>query len=1137
MKKRILLLVSVVLALIAILSIVSCDNRPKYKVTLDLAGGTGIDTEYEVREGDKLEIGTPTREGYEFTNWYVGKGVVVWKLDTDVVTSDISLRAGWKQQREYGICPKTGQPHNYEVLEDTQPTCTTSGKYRERCVDCYDQGASTTRKALGHDIYKETVAPTCGAVGYTYECCKREDCSYEYRYGEKDPTGEHTWSGEALGATDGYRITVEPTKYTHGIEEEWCTICPATRTTPVTPLYTKTEIKNLVIGNYKYTGGKYTDAPFVNISGLAGTTASSYYTVCIGGNAADGNINSYWSANTLADGANFVGEWLELTFPKAYDIGALNFVMPNYTSWELGDECYVEFDVELKIDNNWVKVGTVSDKNGKAEGMNSAVLLEFSEPKTATALRAIVKHSTRYAPAMIYELEVLASTQSPTREPASLDGASSASVTGKWSEWVKGSGALIDGDPNSYWWTDWRHKTEGKKVYAELVFPKETFIAAAQFSSKVMSGYDGRTFSLQYWKEDPSNPEGGYFVEFGQYTNPAVGGMNKYENMDGVSCQFTKASDEQDKGAQCDVAIFTVDMEITTLKLRLELVREPIYWESKIFSFTPYTVKQIVNTDAEASYGGCLHEVLSETENVVAPTCLEAGYTVMRCGCGYETKSKATDAKGHSWGAYEGVTKSGSATIKTATCADCSATKTMSFNEETPIVSITQYLKNAPAVWSHTFDDGNYIDTYEWAIPIFEKYKMRATVVMAITYSDGFVAEWQKYFSTSNAFDLGSHSYNHGGYYSAGEASEASLLDDVNRAHYWFMHNFKGQRILGFAAPNGATSDSVGDYLAGFYVANRIGDSPVKNYNLPSELTNRVMWGRLNSYVSKNSQSEGEYTYVKKSEIESLLAGATDGDTTLNAFVNYMYNAETNRMQDDDRHDGTYWYNAETYVYEWLSTGSYNMHTETVIEKQKVKEIDPETGKEIEVEKDVEVIKEIYTFVADNSGDYIMVHSELGTYEKGINNILDVGGWSIDCIHTLGVTNQIWSSYNSTVSKLEFLKKARIWGASYTDAIMYLREYQQATVELKEMNDTTIKVSLTDTLDDYMFNHALTVKIDIPDDWTNVTVKQNGVEIPLILDLDEYYDDFAREACTIVDGFLYVDAVPDAGEIVVTVNK
>ena len=127
----------------------------------------------------------------------------------------------------------------------------------------------------------------------------------------------------------------------------------------------------------------------------------------------------------------------------------------------------------------------------------------------------------------------------------------------------------------------------------------------------------------------------------------------------------------------------------------------------------------------------------------------------------------------------------------------------------------------------------------------------------------------------------------------------------------------------------------------------------------------------------------------------------------------------------------------------------------------------------------------------------------------------------------------ITSSYVSTMSKYDYLKKQGLWVCSYTDMTQYLKESLSAHVETKEITNNSITLSLTDTQLDYMFNHALTIKVDIPDDWTSVTVMQGTKSIELVTSA-EYKDNMTVANCTIIDGFLYVDAVPDCGDIVIT---
>ena len=65
-----------------------------------------------------------------------------------------------------------------------------------------------------------------------------------------------------------------------------------------------------------------------------------------------------------------------------------------------------------------------------------------------------------------------------------------------------------------------------------------------------------------------------------------------------------------------------------------------------------------------------------------------------------------------------------------------------------------------------------------------------------------------------------------------------------------------------------------------------------------------------------------------------------------------------------------------------------------------------------------------------------------------------------------------------------------------------------------------------------MFDHALTIKIDIPDNWTNVVVKQGDRVIEQVT-LAEYKDDMTKVNCTISDGYIYVDAYPDSDNITI----
>lgn len=71
----------------------------------------------------------------------------------------------------------------------------------------------------------------------------------------------------------------------------------------------------------------------------------------------------------------------------------------------------------------------------------------------------------------------------------------------------------------------------------------------------------------------------------------------------------------------------------------------------------------------------------------------------------------------------------------------------------------------------------------------------------------------------------------------------------------------------------------------------------------------------------------------------------------------------------------------------------------------------------------------------------------------------------------------------------EYVADGRVWNAHYEDAIMYVSEAQSATVSATG-DDTAITVTLTDTLDNSIYNFPLTVRIIVPESWVaaNMTV-------------------------------------------------
>lgn len=1143
MKKRILVLLVVIACLICVLALASCNssstggnggNGQKYTITFMPNGGVieGADEDgtltIEVYDGDLIPEPTATKADSAVLGWFKGpKESDRWVFSTMKPTSDLTLTVYWR---------KTACDHEFEedATRSYPATCTTAGKAFLVCTKCGLESPETIKK-LDHDLKEEKIEATCSTAPYTRTYCAREGCDYEIKDVTGVATGDHQWSF--------YNVLYEATSYVPGKEVRYCEVCKKEIPYVIPPLKDSYDLSKLQIGNYTYTDSKYTNEPFVNITSFGGIYATSYYSICEAKNLGDGSPDKFWCADTLADGSKYTGDAIIITFDKKYDIGAINFILPVYSSWGLGDDCYVAYDISiLKDDGTWEKIDTVSDKDVKIIEVYGNLLYEFDEHITTSAIQLTVAHSSRYAPAMIYELEVMAKTNETERVSVSLNSSTTASISGRHNEYAGGADKLTDGSYTTAWQVGFdrphNHKPDG--IYAILDFSKEKFVASIQFATGLGNG---KKFELYYWENEE-------WVKIGAYEVKSNKGVYEYILDDGEYSSFGQTMNAGSIASPSNLGLITVDLDKYTSKVKLQLTADPQGWNSYIYSFEAFTVIQ--QAKGEEAYTGCNHPVLSNKVDTLA-TCDNAGYSTFECiNCGVKVRTDSVDALGHIWSEYTPIeeTTAGVVALKESSCSTCQQTRRKIYTPDYIDATITQYLNNAPAAWAQTFDDGNYISTYEWLIPKLQEYNYRATAVITIGMMSGYTDNWKQY-TNSGVIDLGSHSYNHMSIYS-GPLNEVAILGDVMKAHYWFMNSFSGQRILGFATPNGATSDATAEYVTGIMAANRNGG---QSYfiNKTEELISRKKWGNLGSYISKLEQSEGLFLFVKDGKFltdtkydAAFNPGGTFGrvenkwdstwqkDATVNsngAFVydeegniinpengyiaiklfggyrlisldeakeikpiNYVYDPETNRLQESTA-AGTYYYDEENYRYVWKESGSY---------------VDDGSGKLV--------------YDENNNNGYKLYHVALGTYEEGINKLLESGGWTIECLHGLSpsfdkTADYIQTTYTSTMRKFEYLKQTGIWVCSYTDIIQYQKEYQNADVKTTYRDDVKIELELTDTLDDIMFNHALTIKVDIPDTWENITATQNGEAIEFFIE----------------DGFAYVNAVPDQGTIVVAV--
>ena len=92
----------IVACIAVILIVVALDLRnPGFTITFDSKGGTDVMPQNQMY-GELLEVPEePTREGYEFSGWYVDYACSdAWDIETDTIETDITLYAGWEKISE-----------------------------------------------------------------------------------------------------------------------------------------------------------------------------------------------------------------------------------------------------------------------------------------------------------------------------------------------------------------------------------------------------------------------------------------------------------------------------------------------------------------------------------------------------------------------------------------------------------------------------------------------------------------------------------------------------------------------------------------------------------------------------------------------------------------------------------------------------------------------------------------------------------------------------------------------------------------------------------------------------------------------------------------------------------------------------
>ena len=139
-----------------------------------------------------------------------------------------------------------------------------------------------------------------------------------------------------------------------------------------------------------------------------------------------------------------------------------------------------------------------------------------------------------------------------------------------------------------------------------------------------------------------------------------------------------------------------------------------------------------------------------------------------------------------------------------------------------------------------------------------------------------------------------------------------------------------------------------------------------------------------------------------------------------------------------------------------------------------------------------------------------------------IDHAIKQNGLAAYCIHNIIPNPTSHSGHNISEADAEALysyaASKNVWIATFTDAVMYYSEWSTANVNVAYA-DEKVKVTLTDSEKDDVYNIALTVKVNVPALWESAKVGSDELTVHRNADGTSY---------------VYVNIVPDSGTVEIT---
>ena len=130
--------------------------------------------------------------------------------------------------------------------------------------------------------------------------------------------------------------------------------------------------------------------------------------------------------------------------------------------------------------------------------------------------------------------------------------------------------------------------------------------------------------------------------------------------------------------------------------------------------------------------------------------------------------------------------------------------------------------------------------------------------------------------------------------------------------------------------------------------------------------------------------------------------------------------------------------------------------------------------------------------------------------------------WLVAFIHSLDGGRDCWGNWEIDMwtTYLDYLKTKNLWVGTFGAAVKYIQERTYATISVLSISSDQMVLSLTDTLDDAIYDQPLTLRSEVPSSWSTVSVQQGSGS--------------STEVRPVVEGtrwVIYYNAVPDRGLI------